>query len=46
MVRHELFLKGDLNTDFFHKVANGKKGKISSSALTKMMKSLKEMKTS
>ena len=25
MVRHELFLKGDLNTKFFHKVANGKK---------------------
>ena len=39
-------LKGDLSTEFFHRVANGKKGRILFSALIKMMRLLKEMKIS
>jgi len=37
------FLKGNSNTAFFHRIANGKKGKILSSLLIIMTKSLKGM---
>lgn len=38
-------LKRDNNKDFFHKVANGKKGKTPSSACRKMVRILREMRT-